>query len=148
MLDSPYRHRYIQTHTTLYPYEHITKQLSHVLSAFNSQLESHDRQHYKFLQEPLKHPRTPCFYGLPKIHIDFSHLPPVCPIVSQSASLLSPTAQLIDYVLLPIARSYPDYLHNSTTFTHFTRSSCTRRCSFSHYRCNQSLPFHSPNTMP
>ena len=97
-----------------YPSEHITKQLSHILCAFKSQLESHDKRLYKYLREPPNHPRTPRFYGLPKMHKTFSRLPPVRPIVSQSASLLSPAAQFIDYVLQPIARSYSDYLHNST----------------------------------
>ena len=37
------------------------------------------------------------------------------PIVSQSSSLLAPSAQLIDHVLQPLAISYPDYVHNSTS---------------------------------
>ena len=37
------------------------------------------------------------------------------PIVFHSSSqLLSPSAHFIDHVLQPIARSYEDYLHNST----------------------------------
>ena len=40
------------------------------------------------------------------------------PIVSQTMSCLSPTAQFIDHFLQPLARSYPDYLHNSTTLSH------------------------------
>ena len=46
------------------------------------------------------------------------HISPlVRPIVSQSSSLLCSTAQFIDYVLQTVARSYPDYLHNSTELT-------------------------------
>ena len=37
------------------------------------------------------------------------------PIVSQTMSVLTPSAKLIDHVLQPIAQSYPDYLHNSTS---------------------------------
>ena len=36
------------------------------------------------------------------------------PIVSQSSSLLSPSAQFIDHVLQPLANIYPDYIPNST----------------------------------
>jgi hypothetical protein len=32
-------------------------------------------------------------------------------------SILSPTARFIDHVLQPLAQSYPDYLHNSTTLS-------------------------------
>ena len=57
------------------------------------------------------------FYGLPKIHKRYTHLPPLRPIVSQTAFILSPTAAFIDHVLQPLARSYPDYLHNSTSLS-------------------------------
>ena len=39
------------------------------------------------------------------------------PIVSQSSSILSPTAQFIDHVLQPLAHSYPDYVDNSTALS-------------------------------
>ena len=39
------------------------------------------------------------------------------PIVSQTLSILSPSAQFIDHVLQPLACSYPDYLHNSTALS-------------------------------
>ena len=57
----------------------------------------------------------PQFYGIPKIHKEFVKFPPIRPIVSQSSSALSFSAQFIDHVLQPLARSYPDYLHNSTS---------------------------------
>ena len=47
----------------------------------------------------------------------FTHLPPLRPIVSQSASPLSASAIFIDHVLQPLALQYPDYLHNSTALS-------------------------------
>ena len=47
----------------------------------------------------------------------YTHLPPLRPIVSQTASILSPTAQFIDHILQPLARSYTDYFHNSTALS-------------------------------
>ena len=37
------------------------------------------------------------------------------PIVAHSSSPLTPSARFIDHTLQPLARSYPDYLHNSTS---------------------------------
>ena len=99
--------------TSQYPKEKIKQELSHVCIAFKPQLESFDKRLYKYLQQTPKQTRTPCFYKIPKIHKQFVHVPPVRPIVSQCASILSPTANLIDHLLQPIARCYPDYLHNS-----------------------------------
>ena len=100
-----------------YPTEKIKQELSHICAAFKSQLESLDKRLYKYLQQKTRQTRTPRFYGIPKVHKQYVRVPPVRPIVSQSASLLSPTANLIDYLLQPIARSYPDYLHNSTALS-------------------------------
>ena len=59
--------------------------------------------------------RIPLFYGIPKIHKPHTGIPPVRPIVSQTNSLFSLTAKFLDHVLQPLARSYSDYLHNSTS---------------------------------
>ena len=48
------------------------------------------------------------------MHKKFQHLPTMRPIVSQSSSLLSPSAQFIDHVLQPLANIYADYIPNST----------------------------------
>jgi hypothetical protein len=70
---------------------------------------------YNFLLPPKQH-RIPRFYGLPKVHKSPSEngIPPLRPIVSHTNSLLSSSAKFIDHVLQPLARAYPDYLHNST----------------------------------
>ena len=97
-----------------YPKWEIQRSLSNVLTNFKQQLDNRDKRLFPFLLGKPKNTRIPRFYGIPKIHKKFSKLPPLRPIVSQSASLLSPSAKFLDYVLQPIASTYPDYLHNST----------------------------------
>ena len=75
---------------------------------------------YKYLIQSQEH-RIPRFYDLPKLHKPptlNNIIPPIRPIVSHVNSLLSPSANFIDYVLQPLARSYCDYLHNSTVSVH------------------------------
>ena len=91
--------------TTHYPTDQIHK-LPHRLQTTNSKT--------LYLSENPHKPRTPLFYGIPKIHKKYTRLPPLRPIISQTASILSLSAQLIDHILQPLACSYPDYLHNST----------------------------------
>ena len=99
---------------TNYPAEDIKRELQHAVAAYKPQLETRHKHLYSFLRDGPRQPRTPHFYGIPKIHKTFQKLPPMRPIVSQTSSILSHTAQFIDYILQPLARSYPDYLHNST----------------------------------
>ena len=89
---------------------YIGNQLTSLLSSFTVQLTAYSKCLYKYLNS-----RIPRFYGIPKIHKPFTRLPPLRPIISQSASLLSRTAKFIDHVLQPIARAYPDYLQNSSS---------------------------------
>ena len=77
----------------------------------------HNKRLYKFLINNPDKPLTPRFYGLPKIHKQFTQLPPVRPIVSQTLARLTPSATLIDHLLQPLAQSYPDYLHNSSSLS-------------------------------
>ena len=99
-----------------YPANEIQSQLSQVLISFKSTLESFNKRLYKFLINNPDKPRTPRFYGLPKIHKQFTQLPPVRPKVSQTLARLTP-AKLIDHLLQPLAQSYPDYLHNSSSLS-------------------------------
>ena len=102
---------------THYPTDDIKRELQRVTDAFKTQLESHHKQLYPFLRNGPRHPRTPQFYGIPKLHKKYIKLPPMRPIVSQTMSILSPTASFLDHVLQPLAQSYPDYVHNSTTLS-------------------------------
>ena len=90
--------------------------ITNILINYKTLLITLNRKLYYFLQPTNKH-RIPKFYGLPKIHKPPTELgiPPIRPIVSHTNSFLSHTASFIDHVLQPLARLYPDYLHNSTS---------------------------------
>ena len=99
---------------TEFPTNKISKDIQNTLISFKEHLTLHP-QLYQFLQPKNEH-TIPKFYGLPKIHkpLEKNGIPPIRPIVSHSNSLLSRTASLIDHSLQPLARSYEDFLNNST----------------------------------
>ena len=99
-----------------YPTEQIHQQVTNTLVNFKSQICNYNHKLYEYLQ-PKKKYQIPQLYGLPKIHKQFNHLPPLRPIISHCDSILNPTAHFLDHCLQPIAQSYPDYLHNSTTLS-------------------------------
>ena len=103
--------------TENYPTDDIQKQLQHTVTAFKQQLEPLNKHLYSYLWDGPRHSRIPQFYGIPKIHKKYCKLPPMRPIVSQTSSILSATAQFIDHVLQPLAQSYPDYVQNSTALS-------------------------------
>ena len=96
--------------------ETLHQLITNTLINFKEPLLALNRNLYYYLHPPNKH-RTPRFYGIPKIHKPLSEkgIPLIRPIISHVNSLLSHTAQFIDHVLQPLAQSYPDYLHNSTS---------------------------------
>ena len=94
--------------------DYILTQIENITN-FKPQIHGYNERLYKYLLPNLKHTWIPQFYGIPKIHKTFTSLPPIRPIVSQTEAPLSHTAQLIDHVLQPLAQTYPDYLHNSTS---------------------------------
>ena len=98
-----------------YPITEIERYLSRILLSFKSTLESYNKRLYKHLASIPRHTRIPQFYGILKIHKNYLHLPPLRPIISQTMSRLTPSAKLVDHVLQPLAQTYPDYLHNSTS---------------------------------
>ena len=100
-----------------YPKDDITKQLRNTIISFKPQISRYSKKLYEFLLSEPDHCRTPQFYGIPKIHKKFTQVPPVRPIVSQCSSLLNPSARFIDHILQPLAQSYADYLHNSTSLS-------------------------------
>ena len=103
---------------TGYPKETISTKTKETVSRFTSHVKSIHKQLYDFLTPHPSKTQTPTFYGIPKINKTFTSLPPLRPIVSHCNSPLSPSAHFIDHILQPIARSYPDYLHNSTSLVH------------------------------
>ena len=90
--------------------------LENIIISFKAELTGYSNHLYNYLL-PKKNYRIPRFYGLPKLHKNFSEtgVPPLRPIVSHAISLLLHSSQFVDHVLQPIAQSYEDYLHNSST---------------------------------
>ena len=98
----------------------LQKQLENCIIKFKEDICQYSQLLYKYLIPSQQH-RIPRFYGLPKLHKPptlNNIVPPIRPIVSHVNSLLSPSAKFIDHVLQPLARSYCDYLHNSTELVH------------------------------
>ena len=99
--------------TQRYPHEQIQEKLTNLFVNFKTELSHLSKELYAHLQ-PNSNFQTPQFYGLPKIHKQFQHLPPLRPIVSHCNSQLNPTARLLDHCLQPLAQTYPDYIQNAT----------------------------------
>ena len=88
--------------------------LQNIFIGFKTQIHTFSPALYRYLTTFTN--CLPRFYGMPKIHklSDTITTRPLYPIISHTDSLLSHSAQLIDHMLQPLAKSYPDYLHNST----------------------------------
>ena len=99
-----------------FPCRQIHTELTNILVHFKPQLDSTNNKLYDYLQPKTDRP-TPQFYGLPKVHKKFDHLPPVRPIISHCDSMLNPTARLLDHCLQPLTKSYPDYIENSAALS-------------------------------
>ena len=104
------RHKHLPSNSH-FPDTDIRQLLADLLAHYKSALQSYSKALYTFLQQCSKH-RTPMFYGLPKVHKNFTRLPP---IISSMNSLLSASAMFLDFLLKPLAQLYLDYLHNSTS---------------------------------
>ena len=100
---------------TKYPFNEIKSAVENVCSKFQENLKHINKTLQNLLVPRENNNTTPKFYGIPKVHKDFQNFPPVRPIIAQTGSPLAPSARFIDHVLQPIARSYADYIDNSTT---------------------------------
>ena len=100
-----------------YPLETIKNNIKEVLHKFSLSINKYDKQLWKFLYPDKQNFQIPKFYGVPKIHKEFSRVPPLRPIVANCNSVLTPIARFLDHVLQPIAQAYPDYLHNTTVLS-------------------------------
>ena len=98
-----------------FPSSTIAKKVANTIAAFRQQIQNHHMHLYTYLTPTSKYQQIPAFYGIPKIHKKFTKLLHMRPIVAHSSSPLTPSARFIDHTLQPLARSYPDYLHNSTS---------------------------------
>ena len=98
-----------------YPLTTIRKLTENIIAPFKEDLKKVNTHLYSYLTSQTHNNETPKFYGIPKVHKKFTHLPPMRPIVAQASSPLLPSAKLIDHVLQPLAQSYEDYIKNSTS---------------------------------
>ena len=106
--------RNIYRQAECFPAHKLTNIIENTLFDFKNTLYNYNKTLYKYLLPTTKH-QIPQFYGIPKLHKEFTQIPQIRPIVSHINSLLSPTAKFIDHILQPLAQLYTDYLHNSTT---------------------------------
>ena len=107
-----------------YPHATIKELVENTIAPFKELLRGVHTQLHNYLLPPTRTNQTPRFYGIPKIHKTFNHLPPMRPIVAQSNSPLAPSARFIDHILQPLAQSYDDYLQNSTSLILRLQSFC------------------------
>ncbi|XP_066926567.1 uncharacterized protein [Clytia hemisphaerica] len=69
------------------------------------------------LTEHLSNPRTPVFYGLPKLHKNFSKFPPLRPIVSGFSSCSNRLSEFLDgFLKYPSAKKTNSYIRDTKDF--------------------------------
>eukprot|EP00111_Clytia_hemisphaerica_P014752 TCONS_00043472-protein len=74
-----------------------------------------DKEHI-VLTEHLSNPRTPVFYGLPKLHKNFSKFPPLRPIVSGFSSCSNRLSEFLDGFLKYQAQKTNSYIRDTKDF--------------------------------
>ena len=74
------------------------------------------KQEYNYLAENLENPRTPLFYGLPKIHKIFDSFPPLPPIASGFNSCTCNLPKFVDSFLKFQAQKCKFYVRDTTDF--------------------------------
>ena len=91
-----------------YPKDNIQRELHNLIIAFKEQL--HKRLE-TYLSDGPQHPRIPQFYGIPKMHNKFQHLPPMRPIVSPNSltTSYSPSLTSIQIISPTLLRLYFAY---------------------------------------
>ena len=76
-------------------------------------ISDNDRE---FLTEHLECPKTPTFYGLPKIHKSFTKFPPLRPIVSNIDSCTRRISEYLDSFLKFQARGCGSFIRDTKHF--------------------------------
>ena len=74
------------------------------------------KQEYNYLAENLENPRTPLFYGLPKIHKIFDSFSPLPPIASGFNSCTCNLSKFVDSFLKFQAQKCKSYVRDTTDF--------------------------------
>ena len=70
----------------------------------------------QFITSDTENPRTPLFYGLPKIHKQFDRFPPLRPIVSHVGSCTHRLSEFLDAFLKFQARLVPSFIRDTKQF--------------------------------
>ena len=73
-------------------------------------------EEFKFITSETENPRTPLFYGLPKIHKQFDRFPPLRPIVSHVGSCTHRLSEFLDAFLKFQARLVPSFIRDTKQF--------------------------------
>ena len=74
------------------------------------------KQEYNYLSENLENPRTPLYYGLPKIHKIFDLFPPLRPIVSGFDSCTCNLSKFVDSFVKFQAQKCKSYIRDTKDF--------------------------------
>lgn len=97
------------------PTQNICQEIKHELNEMITN-EQINRKEYKFLSKNLEQPRTPIFYGLPKIHKTFFTSPPLRPIISGFNSCTANLSKYLDSFLKFQARKCESYIRDTKDF--------------------------------
>ena len=74
------------------------------------------KQEYNYLTENLKNPRTPLFYGLPKIQKIFDSFPPLRTIISGFNSCTCIMSKFVDSFIKFQAQKCKSYMRDTKDF--------------------------------
>lgn len=97
------------------PTSQYTKEIEEILVKMEKEemINDNDRE---FLTEHLECPKTPTFYGLPKIHKSFTKFPPLRPIVSNVDSCTRRISEYLDSFLKFQARGCGSFIRDTKHF--------------------------------
>ena len=111
-----------------YPTKDISNLLTSTLIRFKHTLYNYNTTSYQTTNTTI-----PKFYGIPKTHKAFQHLPPFRPIISHcnSPHPCCVTTRSHTITLSTIIPRLPTQLHN--TSLHITSNTTTRQCHTSYY---------------
>ena len=93
--------------------EELTKEIRAKIDEMSHHITNKER---KYLEEDLDKPRTPLFYGLPKIHKTFVTIPPMRPIVSGFSSCTTKLSEYLDSFLKYQAQRCKSYIKDTNQF--------------------------------
>ena len=93
--------------------EEFSKEIKKRLDELSEYISDKEK---RYLEEDLIKPRTPLFYGLPKIHKVFTNVPPMRPIVSGFCSCTTKLSEFLDSFLKYHAQRCKSYIKDTNQF--------------------------------